>query len=63
MKILALLLFSNILICNNLFSGDLFSLFLVSLVLLNQSQKQDYFLILFMLHVNLEATNLSREMQ
>ena len=33
MKILALLLFSNVLICNDLFLGDLFSLFLVSLVL------------------------------
>ena len=32
-------------------------------VLLNQSQKQDYFLVLSFPNVNLEAINLSSEMQ
>ena len=82
MKILALLLFSNIFICNDLFSGDLFSLFLVSLVLnskiwnLSFHLTQQYvkkrvvepvtetrLLLDIMPHVNLEAINLSREMQ
>lgn len=71
-KFWILLFFSNVLICNNLFSGNLTKFYpnlasfifhlsqkCVKNVLMKQTRKQDYFFIFFMPYVNLEALNLS----